>query len=198
MYERGILDAEHEELNLFYYQHYYHYRRGYDTGRKRIYQASGRAILSLRNLLILGGGVVVVVVVASIIIFFPVISSSGQRYNAAMVATTPTKTTRPTPRARATATATPAPATPVTAAALQVGGRAAVVNVGDSPLRGRREPGINQPVDARFPQASEVTILEGPVIADGYTWWLVESDAGKGWSAERSAEGVLWLEAVSP
>ena len=32
MYQRGVADAERGELHPFYYQHYYHYRRGYDRG----------------------------------------------------------------------------------------------------------------------------------------------------------------------
>ncbi len=35
MYERGAADAERGEFNPFYYQHYYYYRQGYDSVRRR-------------------------------------------------------------------------------------------------------------------------------------------------------------------
>jgi hypothetical protein len=41
-----------------------------------------------------------------------------------------------------------------------------------------------------------VRIREGPVEADGYTWWRIEGQSGAGWSAERSKEGVVWLQPV--
>src|SRR5215216_4127072 len=36
MYERGAADADQGEPHPFYYQHYYHYRRGYDRARRRL------------------------------------------------------------------------------------------------------------------------------------------------------------------
>jgi hypothetical protein len=39
----------------------------------------------------------------------------------------------------------------------------------------------------------QVMIVDGPVVADNYTWWRVEGETGSGWSAERSQEGNLWL-----
>lgn len=77
---------------------------------------------------------------------------------------------------------------------LHTGGQAEVVNVGDAPLLGRREPGLNSPIDVAFPQGSFVTLLEGPVEADGYTWWRVEHELGVGWSAERGPNDISWLE----
>jgi hypothetical protein len=77
---------------------------------------------------------------------------------------------------------------------LQPGSPAQVVNVGEAPLRARRGPSINEPVQARFPAGTQLTVLEGPVEADGYIWWRVEADGASGWSAERSQEGTIWLE----
>ena len=45
-----------------------------------------------------------------------------------------------------------------------------------------------------FKEGEQVQIREGPMQADGYTWWRIESRAGIGWSAERSKEGVVWLQ----
>jgi hypothetical protein len=39
-------------------------------------------------------------------------------------------------------------------------------------------------------------VVEGPVEADGYTWWRIESDRGTGWSAQQSQDGVEWLKPV--
>src|SRR5690242_6777605 len=36
MYERGVADAEQGDPHPFYYQHYYHYRRGYDKARRHL------------------------------------------------------------------------------------------------------------------------------------------------------------------
>lgn len=46
----------------------------------------------------------------------------------------------------------------------------------------------------RFAENSEVTILEGPVEANDYTWWRVENELGAGWVAEGSLDGMVWLE----
>jgi hypothetical protein len=77
---------------------------------------------------------------------------------------------------------------------LQVGSSAQVVNVGEAALLGRTRPGTDEPDQARFPEGTQVTLIEGPVEIDGYRWWFVESDNASGWSAERSQEGTVWLE----
>ncbi|HWQ13956.1 MAG TPA: hypothetical protein VNL77_14245, partial [Roseiflexaceae bacterium] len=64
------------------------------------------------------------------------------------------------------------------------------------PLRGRAAAGLSAPVRVAFPEGERVRLLEGPVEADGYTWWRVEGPSGAGWSAERSPEGVVWLTPV--
>jgi uncharacterized protein YraI len=61
-------------------------------------------------------------------------------------------------------------------------------------LLARSGPGTNEPVQARFTEGTQVTIVEGPVEADGYTWWLIEADNTNGWSADSSPEGLVWLE----
>jgi hypothetical protein len=47
-----------------------------------------------------------------------------------------------------------------------------------------------------FKEGERVRIREGPVEADGYIWWRIEGQSGAGWSAERSKEGVVWLQPV--
>ena len=53
---------------------------------------------------------------------------------------------------------------------------------------------MKSPVRVSFKEGEQVKIQEGPVQADGYTWWRLEGSSGMGWSAERSPEGVVWLQ----
>jgi len=189
MYQRGVADAERGELHPFYYQHYYHYRRGYDRTRRQLrrprVEGSGwrwsRLAAALLALVVIGSGA------------FVVLRARSQP-------TTSIGTTRPAPTLRLTATAilrtpifptiTPSPPAPV----LHIGGGALVANTDGRPLRGRQEPSLKAPVRVSFKEGERVEIREGPVQADGYTWWRIESANGAGWSAERSQEGVIWLQ----
>jgi hypothetical protein len=38
-------------------------------------------------------------------------------------------------------------------------------------------------VIACLPDGTEMTVLGGPIEADGLVWWQVESDLGTGWGA---------------
>lgn len=189
MYDRGALDAEHDELNLFYYQHYYYYRRGYDDARRQLRRGPGGGrVLPL----LLIGALAFVAVAAGLWLFGPRGIAGGQpTAQPAVLATRPpraTPTRVPTPATTAEPTLSPAPA-------LAVGGRARVANLSGSPLRARETPGLSRVV-ARIPEGSEVTLREGPVLADGYSWWRVESAEATGWVAERSPEGVVFLEPI--
>jgi hypothetical protein len=97
-------------------------------------------------------------------------------------------TARPTAAPRPTVTATLPPV-------LAVGGRARLVNLNGAPLRAREAPGLTAVV-GRIPEGSEVAISEGPVEADGYTWWRVEAEGVSGWVAASSPEGVTFLEVI--
>jgi uncharacterized protein YraI len=66
--------------------------------------------------------------------------------------------------------------------------------VGDAALLARQGPSTDQPVQARLPEGASVVIIDGPREAEGYTWWLIDSANGGGWSAEESLEGVVWLQ----
>jgi hypothetical protein len=111
---------------------------------------------------------------------------------------TPTRAPPPTivPRTPiATPVTVPTPAPTPTAPILQAGAQAQVVNVGNAALLVRGQPGTGQPVQARFPEGTQITIVEGPVEADGYTWWRIEADSISGWSAEGDPEtGTMWLQ----
>jgi hypothetical protein len=56
-----------------------------------------------------------------------------------------------------------------------------VVGTGGAPLVSRAEPGRNRPVATRFGNGTELTVVEGPVPAEGFMWWKVEGQAGSGW-----------------
>lgn len=201
MYERGVLDAEQDDLNLFYYQHYYHYRRGYDSARKRVVRAAAGYGGTIRRVGALLAGALLLVALAGVLLQWP----GGFRFftepseQVAARAPTPTRVIHRAPTATpivsATLTITPTP-TPIPT--LQIGGQARVINVGDVALVGRDGPSIGQPAQAAFPAGAQVTILAGPVDADGYVWWQIEDASGRGWSAEHSADGVVWLEPLPP
>lgn len=52
-------------------------------------------------------------------------------------------------------------------------------------LRCRSEPGMDSGVEARFENGAILTIIDGPVEADGFVWWEVEEGSQRGWSAAR-------------
>jgi hypothetical protein len=199
MYKLGARDAEHDDLNLFYYQHYYYYRKGYDRTRRLQQGAIGVGDWSLRRVAL----VIVVLAVSAYAVFvaLPLLQQQQRQQTVATIGST--TTAQPVVAVGATATLTPtltpqqSTPTPRPAPVLQVGGMARVVNVGESPLLARSKPGTGFAVRARFPQDTQVKIIEGPVQADGYTWWRVEHERGSGWSAEREPDGVVWLEPVA-
>jgi hypothetical protein len=188
MYTLGVQDAEQETPNFFYYQHYYHYRLGYDRTRRRI-SRSGQVLY--RFLPMLSVVALVILLVGGGVLVFQHMQGTTEANHAdrdapQYITATPTATATPTPR----------PPTPTPEPSLHVGGLAEVVNVGDVPLRGRSKPGVDAPVRVRFPEGSHLTIVDGPTEQDGYTWWQVEAQQGKGWCAEREPEGTVWLVPV--
>jgi hypothetical protein len=193
MYRRGVADAEQGELHPFFYEHYYHYRRGYDETRRRLRWSSAPA--RLRSLLWVAP------------ILLGIVLAGGYGASALLgrqPAPTPVATLSapPTERAAPTATRTPIFPTATTAPtptplALRAGARARVVGTGGRPLRGREAPGLNAPARVAFAEGEEVQLLEGPVEADGYTWWRIEGPSGVGWSAQGSPEGAEWLAPIA-
>jgi hypothetical protein len=85
-----------------------------------------------------------------------------------------------------------APPTPVQAAAgttsdssIIIGSVVRVVNSGQEPLRARQSAGINATIVARFVEGTVLQVIDGPQVADGYTWWLVRDSEGReGWCAD--------------
>lgn len=192
MYRRGVADAERGEVHPFYYQHYYPYRRGFDRTRRRLRQPAvlqtGRRRASI---------VICAVLIVALIGFVLFRRSHDQsellaRSSASATAVLASVAAPTSTPIFPTATPLPTP-TPV---ALHAGGQATVVNIKDGSLRARQEPSLKSPVKASFHEGDRVSVVEGPVDADGYTWWHIESDRGAGWSAQQSQDGVEWLQPV--
>ncbi len=186
MYDRGVRDAVNDELNPFYYQHYYYYRKGYDDTRRQIRRQQRRSsapVAMVIALLVLG---------AAVALYW----WSGRPTAVPAMAPVPTiPPVVPTLVPTSVPTAPPSPtveAAPVPSG-LAVGARVRVVNLDGALLRARTAPGLDSPVAARIPEGREVTVLEGPIEADGYVWWRVEAAEGVGWVAERSSEGRVFL-----
>ena len=192
MFRRGVMDAEDGELHPFYYQHYYHYRRGYDQTRWRLrWELSWRQGW-IRRTLTLAVIAIMLIGLSTLLILrartrpqtlAQTLSTSS--ISTVDVTTLPPTTTAPTE----IPVATPLPT-------LHIGGSAVVSNIQDSVLNGRKQPSRKAPLVARFKPDEQVHILEGPVEAEGLVWWRIEGQSGAGWSAERSPEGVVWLQPV--
>jgi hypothetical protein len=86
----------------------------------------------------------------------------------------------PTPGSPPQATHTPESIQP--AAGIAVGGRVQVETNG-STLRSRDVPGLSGTIVTNFEPGALLQVLDGPVDADGYTWWKVSNGIDTGWSA---------------
>lgn len=197
MYRRGVADAERGEPHPFYYQHYYQYRRAYDRAR-RSRGLPGGYYDQRQRFLIRAAAVVATVAVAlgGFLLWrgrseLPATAQGNGNQSAIAANTTQVPTRTPV---FATPTVPPTP-TPL---ALRAGGTAEVVNVGAAVLRGRKQPMLTAAATAAFKQGDRVSVLEGPVEADGFTWWRIEGSAGAGWSAQQAQDGTPWLQAVAP
>jgi len=192
MYELGAADAERGEFNPFYYQHYYYYRLGYDSVRRR---NRPRSVI-IGSILLIGS--------IGVLLIGALVWLSSQLGPAVVTQTgiTPTGITAgetlspipPTPTIQPSLTPSPTPTPPT----LQIGARAVVVNIGESTLRLRASPGLTARVIARIPAGREVVLLEGPVVADGYTWWRVAVGSQSGWCAVTTPDGTNFLEPLAP
>lgn len=194
MYDLGAQDAERDDLNPFYYQHYYYYRKGYDDTRRQLRRSPIATAPEQRSPLLFW----LLGIAGLTLVVLWVLFGRAQADVAALPAEPTVATAVPTARPTVRPTEPPVIAAeePAAPLALAIGGRARVANLSGAPLRARVAPGLSQPIVARIPEGSEVDVLDGPVEADGYTWWQISGAAGSGWSAERSPEGVVFLEPI--
>ena len=190
MYRRGVADAEHSEPQPFYYQHYYQYRRGYDRTRRRLGLPGGFYDIRRRRLMRLGlAALILLVAVAAVLVWRGNVRLSTAR-TPALQPTGLSATPGPT---RTPIFASPTPPPTEAPPALRVGASARVANTQGAVLRGRKQPSVGAPVTVNFKEGEQVRLLEGPVDADGFTWWRIEGKSGAAWSAQQSKDGSVWL-----
>ncbi len=88
---------------------------------------------------------------------------------------------------------------PSTAAQESQAGELASVNVDSLTLR--QAPGLNGAVLAWLPFGTELVLLDGPVLVDGYDWYQVDQAGTVGWSVEgfsRTFSGIGAAVIVPP
>jgi uncharacterized protein YgiM (DUF1202 family) len=87
----------------------------------------------------------------------------------------------------AVATGTPEPDT------LHEGGTAIVSTTSGDSLNMRTAAGVDFQIRTKLARGTQVTILEGPVEADGFSWWRVKEPSGvEGWVVD-FVDGVITL-----
>ncbi len=82
---------------------------------------------------------------------------------------------------------------------LFVGGQARINTTEGDMLRIRTGPGTGYAVAFQAPAGQIVTLLEGPISSDGYTWWRIDVPGrGQGWAIEGLQESGGWLQTLVP
>lgn len=74
---------------------------------------------------------------------------------------------------------------------LVVGGFATVTTEGNN-LNARRQPSTNAPVVTILKAGQTYSIISGPTVADGFTWWQIGTPEGRAWVAE-GTDAVKWI-----
>jgi pimeloyl-ACP methyl ester carboxylesterase len=92
----------------------------------------------------------------------------------------------PGPSSPAPGPSSPAPVTPPPATPPPTTKSATVANTGGTGLHIRSSPGIDSPILATMPDGTQTTILGGPSVVNGFTWWnvraIVNGTQYTGWS----------------
>lgn len=100
-----------------------------------------------------------------------------------------------------TATAGPPGVTPTAGApfGLTIGGMALIITTEGDFLRVRSGPGTSYAVLFQLSNGTLVTVREGPLGGDGYSWWRIETGDGRsGWAVEGVPEADGWLQTLVP
>ena len=87
-----------------------------------------------------------------------------------------------------TAAPVPRPVAPVVPPATRIGLRAVGAGAGDC-VNVREQPTTSGAIKACLPDGARLKIVDGPVSADGYTWWRLD---GLGWAVG------IYLSPVAP
>ena len=64
----------------------------------------------------------------------------------------------------------------------------------NSPARLRAEPSADALINQLAYQDVTLTVTNGPVCADGFTWWLVNSSGAAGWTNESANARYLVID----
>lgn len=64
---------------------------------------------------------------------------------------------------------------------IAIGATVAVANSGGTGVNFRTEPSTESEIIDVLLDGTQLTVIDGPLDAEGYTWWQVEGDAGTGW-----------------
>lgn len=89
--------------------------------------------------------------------------------------------------------------TPIAPAVLTVGALATVNTTDGDQLNVRMGPGLNYEIAAKLSDGARVTLMEGPLSADGYVWWKIRTASGiVGWAVESVEENGARLQTLIP
>lgn len=95
------------------------------------------------------------------------------------------------------AVVTPPP--PAVANVLMLYGHAVITTTGGDPLRIRTGAGTGFAVAFQLPNGTPVTLMEGPVSADGLIWWRIQAADGRGgWCVEGVMDNGVYLQTLVP
>lgn len=78
---------------------------------------------------------------------------------------------------------------PSAGARLAIGDIAVVSDSDPYPIRARSQPGLSSSILFQVPVYGQVSIVSGPVCADGHRWWEVGYQGKGGWSSEVGPSG---------
>jgi hypothetical protein len=102
---------------------------------------------------------------------------------------------KPSTAVSARATSAPSvPMTPVPTLALHIGDNVRITGTEGTPLRARATPSTDAKIITRFSAEDLLTIVDGPTVVGGRTWWRVRGKSGVGWCAAE----FLTLASPSP
>ncbi len=89
--------------------------------------------------------------------------------------------------------------TPIAPAVLTVGALATVNTTDGDQLNIRLGPGLNYEIAAKLNDGARVTLVEGPLSADGYVWWKIRTASGiVGWAVESVEDNGVRLQTLIP
>ncbi len=84
-------------------------------------------------------------------------------------------------------------------AALAAGGLAVIHTTDGDQLNVRSGSGTGYLIIAKLGEGARVTITDGPIAADGFTWWQIRTESGiVGWVVESVSSGTQRLQTLLP